>query len=495
MLVFFLNRLFNFSACYRDAQSGWDMLRKLCTLSLHFIPLLITYPLTCYSEKVSELWWKFAIWVLQSSGPTLIKLGQWASTRRDLFSKEFCDRLSVLHNRVSNVDWKRSRGKIDELFGGSHWESFIKNISSRPVGSGCIAEVHLREMNVDAFETNTGVKAGECGSRGNVDIAIKVSYYCNKRIAIDLAILKAAAYVLESFIPGFFYVNPLSSLNQFEIVLQRQVDLRNEAKALQRFAKNFDPERTHVKFPKVFCYSKDVIIESFEDGMPVNKLVTGDDKELSHQNSAVKRRIALLGARTILKMIFVDNFIHGDLHPGNILIRFDGNGKKMGGIHRSPTKFKWGSRPRIRFTNDTEYEDEPTLVILDTGIAIEETPQNLRNLSAVFVAIVEKRGYDVGKLLIEHAPRSDCTKPEEFCREVERIVNVARSNSSLRKLNISQLLNELFSIVSSYRVGLETSFTTIILAVLVLEGLGRSLDPDLDLFKCAYPFLVRGVLC
>lgn len=111
--------------------------------------------------------------------------------------------LSVLHNRVSNVDWKRSRGKIDELFGGSHWESFIKNISSRPVGSGCIAEVHLSnfihsfkvrrlacfylqvykgEMNVDAFETNTGVKAGECGSRGNVDIAIKVSYYCNSSI-------------------------------------------------------------------------------------------------------------------------------------------------------------------------------------------------------------------------------------------------------------------------------------------------------------------------
>lgn len=492
---------------WRTAVIAAKVSVRLCVLSFYFVPLMLMYPLLRHTERARMLWWRIAIFVVQSSGPTLIKLGQWASTRRDLFSKEFCDKLAVLHSRVSDIGWRYSRGLVDELFGGPFWESFIVEVNPKPVGSGCIAQVYKGKMNISAFEKSTGIAADSSVNEDNVEIAIKVARpNIRERIAIDLAILRGLAHVAETLVPGLIYVDLLSSLKQFEIVLQRQVDLRNEAKALQRFTNNFDPQRTHVKFPKVFCYSKDVIIETFEDGMPVNKLVTGDDKDLAHENNAVRRRVALLGARALLKMIFVDNFIHGDLHPGNILIRF--NEGALQEVHRSPSnmnrvgktmdllkmKLKLDHKPRIRFTNNTEYEDDPLLVILDTGIAIEETPHNLENLRSVFVAIVEKRGYDVGRLLVEHAPRSNCSKPEEFCREVERIVNVARSNNSLRKLNISQLLNELFSLVSNYQVGLETSFTTIVLSVMVLEGLGRSLDPDLDLFKCAYPFLLSGTL-
>lgn len=480
---------------------------RLCILSIRFGPLAVTYPIVFWSDRARSIWWKFAVWTIQTSGPTLIKLGQWASTRRDIFSKEFCDKMSVLHTKTIQRKFSLHCSSLDKLFGGPKWKSFLVSVESEPVGSGCIAQVYKGKLDINEFQASTGISIPNKEGQKFVDVAIKITRSgVRERIAIDLAILKVVTRILQTIVPNLLFVNPISCLDQFEIVLKRQVDLRNEAKALQRFSRNFDPNETGVRFPVVFCYSKDVIIETFEEGICVNRLVTGDDKSVLNQSASVKRRVALMGARALLKMIFVDNFVHGDLHPGNILIRFDDSSR---GVHRVPPpvnvfekamdvireKLNWSHEPRIRIIESSEYEDIPTLVILDTGIAIEETPQNLRNLHTLFRAVIETRGYDVGKLLLKHSPdpetEAKCSDPDKFCHEIEEVVRVARSSSSLRKLNISQLLSQLFSIVSRYQVPLETSFTTVVLAVMVLEGLGRSLDPDLDLFQCARPYLIN----
>ncbi|VDO75214.1 unnamed protein product [Onchocerca flexuosa] len=101
----------------------------------------------------------------------------------------------------------------------------------------------------------------------------------------------------------------------------------------------------------------------------------------------------------------------------------------------------------------------------------------------------ELQGRDVGELLLLHSPEQHCKNQEQFYDEVDHIVQIARSKNSLSRLNISEMLYELFSIVSRHDVALDPLFTTVVLAVIVLEGLGRSLDPDLDLFHCARPFL------
>lgn len=494
---------------WRSLTWYMKMSLRLCSLTVRFAPLLLTYPLGLWSEGTRGKWWRLAIWTIQSSGPTLIKLGQWASTRRDLFSKEFCDKLAVLHTKTDHRCWQLSDSALDELFDGRNWSSFIVSVQSQPIGSGCIAQVYKARLNVDLFQSSTGIRLDHVDKQKFVDIAIKIAKPgIRGQIEVDLAIMKTFVWMAQKILPSLLFVNPISCLNQFETVLKRQVDLRNEAMALERFSKNFDVKKTGIRFPKVFYYSKDVIIESYEGGIYANRLVTGDHELLSHQSTSIKRRIALLGARAILKMIFVDNFVHGDLHPGNILIQFNDNSNNNNqDVHRAPPleslfakamdyvkgKLSWAHEPRLRITEDSEYGDEPTLVILDTGIAIEETPQNLRNLRALFSAVVDKRGYDVGKLLLIHSPEHQCSDPEKFCREVEEIVRIARSSGSLRKLNISQLLNELFSVVSRHRVSLETSFTTVVLAVMVLEGFGRSLDPDLDLFQCARPYLLSVI--
>uniref|UniRef100_A0A0N5AMW8 ABC1 domain-containing protein n=1 Tax=Syphacia muris TaxID=451379 RepID=A0A0N5AMW8_9BILA len=464
------------------------------------LPLLVMYPLLHGTKSMRQLWYYFAVRMLQAAGPTLIKLGQWASTRRDLFSEEFCDQLSVLHNSVSAVGWSCSTEAIDKMFEGKQWQSFIYDIVEKPIGSGCIAQVYKAKMDIKAFESCTGTKIEGFEDENVVEIAIKVAKKnIRELIMIDMAILKFLAGVFETIVPSLFFVNLLSSLQQFGIVLERQVDLRNEAKALQRFSKNFNSETTHVIFPKVYAYSDDVIIESFEDGIPVNQLIAQKNQNTLCRNASLKRRVALIGVQALLKMIFLDNFLHGDLHPGNILVRIilkivqcnNFNTEFFQLYENFKNKYTRHLQPRIRLVNAVEYECDPKLVLLDTGIAIEQTERNLDNLRLLFTAVVEKRGYDVGKLLVENAPRISCTNVDEFYSEIEQIVSIARS-SNLAKLDISRLLGKLFSIVSRYQVGLETSFATVVLSVMVLEGLGRSLDPDLDLFQCAYPFLSKA---
>ncbi|CCD73965.2 ABC1 atypical kinase-like domain-containing protein [Caenorhabditis elegans] len=485
---------------------------RCISLFLRFSPILLTYPLTKI-EAFENLWWRYLLWSLQHSGPTFIKLGQWASTRRDIFTKKFCDRLSVLHIQTKNKRFFRDKKKVmNEVFGKGfmklHGKQVFLEIEPFSIGSGCIAQVYRGTVDISELEKATGKEYPELKGRTTQRIAIKVADKdVDKQIELDLSILRSGAWLMQHIVPALWYLDPTGALEQFEMVLRRQVDLRNEAKALKKFSDNFSSKETGIKFPIVLGYTKNVIVETFEEGIYINRLVAeeGQPELTARQSQAVRRRIALLGARALLKMIFVDNFVHGDLHPGNILIRFNDNEDNLRGVHKAPkadSALKRGlewfrslvnlrSAPRIRFTDSPDLEDEPTLVLLDTGIAISETPKNLHNLKSLFRSVVEKRGYDVGKLLLHQSPFQQCNDPERFCRQVEKLVLKARSEKSLRTLNISALLSEMFTIVAEHKVELDSAFTTVILSVMVLEGFGRSLDPDLDLFQCARPFLLN----
>ncbi|RCN36278.1 ABC1 family protein [Ancylostoma caninum] len=193
----------------------------------------------------------------ESSGPTFIKLGQWASTRRDIFSKGFCDRMSILHTKTRKQrHFRDCDAVLDEVFG----EGFAKNhkndvfvqIEPYSIGSGCIAQVYKATVNVPALERATGRKFPQLEGNVEREIAIKI-------------------------MPSLGYLEPLAALAQFEMVLRRQVDLRNEARALQKFSKNFDHKKTGIKFPIVIGYTKNAIIETFEHGMYINRLVAEEN--------------------------------------------------------------------------------------------------------------------------------------------------------------------------------------------------------------------------
>lgn len=114
---------------------------RALVLLLKFSPLLLLYPLSLISKPWTTCWLDALLWVTETSGPTFIKLGQWASTRRDIFSQEFCDLFSRLHIKVHPHSWTRTKQCLTRAF-GEGWRQFFVFDSKEPVGSGCVAQVY-----------------------------------------------------------------------------------------------------------------------------------------------------------------------------------------------------------------------------------------------------------------------------------------------------------------------------------------------------------------
>lgn len=114
---------------------------RALVLLLKFAPLLLLSPLSLLSSRWAGLWLDALLWVTETSGPTFIKLGQWASTRRDIFSPEFCDRFSRLHVKVRPHSWEHTKLCLRRAF-GEDWRRVLEFHSKEPVGSGCVAQVY-----------------------------------------------------------------------------------------------------------------------------------------------------------------------------------------------------------------------------------------------------------------------------------------------------------------------------------------------------------------
>lgn len=119
-----------------NIELGLRFVRLSCT----YFPILVLYPFACVSRPSKRAWWRLLLFACEHSGPTFIKLGQWASTRRDLFDEEFCLIFSKLHNQTQKHSWYWTKQKLRKAF-GKNWKKIFAKIERKPVGSGCVAQV------------------------------------------------------------------------------------------------------------------------------------------------------------------------------------------------------------------------------------------------------------------------------------------------------------------------------------------------------------------
>ena len=113
---------------------------RFSRIILTFTPIILLYPVTYLGQPVTRLWWRWLLFAMEWTGPTFIKLGQWASTRRDLFPAEFCDLFSRLHHTTRVHAWHLTKRKLQKAF-GKNWRTILVRIHRKPIGSGCIAQV------------------------------------------------------------------------------------------------------------------------------------------------------------------------------------------------------------------------------------------------------------------------------------------------------------------------------------------------------------------
>ncbi|XP_053740521.1 uncharacterized aarF domain-containing protein kinase 2 [Synchiropus splendidus] len=498
---------------------------RALVLLLKFGPLLLLSPLALLSSTCASLWLDALLWVTETSGPTFIKLGQWASTRRDIFPLEFCERFSRLHVQVRPHSWSHTKQCLRRAF-GDNWRKVLLFQSKEPVGSGCVAQVYrgwaradqvedpafqllveemeredLREAweipglrgvigsiqklwrgSQEEEEESVGQEEPESGHL--IPVAIKVIHPgIRRQVEMDLMVMKAGSWILHR-LPGLQWLSLYEIVQEFEKLMTRQIDLRFEAQNMERFRNNFR-HVDYVKFPTPLrpFVTRTVLVETFEESEPISSYLQ------SNIPQEVKQRIARMGVDTLLKMVFEDNFVHGDLHPGNILVQSCGDGDAASAGGKTTLTDLWD-------TVVVSIRPEPSplqLVLLDAGIVAQLSNRDLQNFRDVFTAVVLRQGERVADLILHHARANECKDVALFKKEMSRLVDDAVSNTlSLGKVQVAELLSRVFGLLIKHKVKLESNFASIVFAIMVLEGLGRSLDPNLDILQLAKPMLLRN---
>ncbi|KAF2147760.1 ABC1-domain-containing protein [Myriangium duriaei CBS 260.36] len=510
---------------------------RLGHLIIIFVPVIITIPAIWIgarckdkdNERAGTLWWYgFLVRSMERAGAAFIKLGQWAASRTDIFPTQLCMIMSALHSNAPAHSLKVSKKTIERAF-GMKFEDIFDEFQEKPLGVGAIAQVYKAKLKPDLVVSEDPDIAHETSAlqkmRKNIDttlkstpqrtpstyVAIKVLHPKIERIVRrDLKIMSVFAHIINA-IPTMEWLSFPDEVTQFGEMMRLQLDLRIESANLSRFRKNF-ADRTTAWFPYPYTQytTRQVLVEEFAHGIPLEHF-------LQNGGGPYQKEIADEGLDAFLHMLLIDNFIHADLHPGNIMVRFYkaasidvGKSKAMHMLmgeeaHKLRDKSDVTEevlerlRPfrhkKERWTETLTSLDRegyrPQLIFIDTGLVTELNAVNRKNFLDLFKAVAEFDGYKAGHLMVERCRQPSAVIDNEvFALRMQHLVLGVKSRTfALGNIKIGDILNEVLSMVRGHHVRLEGDFVNVVLSILLLEGIGRSLDPDLDLFSGALPIL------
>lgn len=389
-----------------------DVLR-VTYLWLLFMPCMMLFPLF-YFNLIDNVFYTTLNYTLEYAGPTFIKIGQWVSTRNDMFSPKFCKAMASLQDNVAHESYDQVIKTIEEGI-DSPIHHVFSSLDPEPLGAGCIAQVHRAVYN-------------------GQQVAIKVQRKnILKTVTQDLRLLSYAQHLIFSD-EAFF--------NTMTKLMLIQIDFRNEAKHLKIFNENFKSSSTI--FPKPIYATKDLLIETLEEGDQLSEYIL---------TASLKQKIELSTkiTNTYLQMMAKDNFIHGDLHPGNILVNKNNE-----------------------------------LILLDAGIIIHLDKADHRNVVDLIKMIVRKdTNSELGKLLIERAPDKgeSMTKYQKF-KFIHDIIDIKEQlDRDMGDFNSGKGWVQLLKAIRESNLKLPYSLSSTILSITLVHGISYSLYPQVDTIK------------
>jgi len=364
-------------------------------------------------------------------GVTFIKVGQIMSTRPDLIPVAVTKALERLQDDVGPFPFELAARTIEEDFGRSVHDIFTE-IAPVPIASASVAQVHKARL-----------------PDGRL-VALKVRRpQVIELCTFDLAVMRALARALE-IVPALRAFSPSEAVDEFGRAIFDQLDFTIEARNNRRFRKNF-------------AGHSDVIFPALEDELCSERVLTmtfieGSKILATRGARADAPRIARLGLQVLLKMIFEDGFVHADLHPGNIFITPEGR-----------------------------------IALIDLGlVGVLDDPHRLA-FARFFAAWAKRDGDEMAHLMYGLSSNAgEPPDPEAFERYRAAIIDfVGRYwGQRLGDVQLGKVLVDLFGILRSHHIRVNASFTIVNIAIAVTEGIGKQLDPSLDLMAEALPYFL-----
>jgi aarF domain-containing kinase len=432
--------------------------------------------------------------------------------------------MSKLHANAPAHSLHATRRIVREAFGGRDFDEIFEEFDETPLGVGAIAQVYKAKLKPDlALPGDIDVPESPHDLRHNVRknvetvlkstpkrvpssyVAVKVQHpRVERTVRRDLRIMRFFATILNA-IPTIEWLSLPDEVDQFGQMMKLQLDLRIEAANLSRFRNNFK-DRTTAWFPfpyTEFC-TRNVLIEEFAHGIPLADFIANGGGVFQHD-------IASEGLDAFLRMLLIDNFVHADLHPGNIMVRFyeadqpslrlRRTSENPGMRHQADATEQVLSRLRPYRHNKELWNAElaridhegfrPQLIFIDTGLVTELNATNRRNFLDLFRAVAEFDGYKAGHLMCERCRQPDAVLDKEvFALKMQHLVLGVKSRTlALGNVKIGDILQQVLGMVRQHHVRLEGDFVNVVISILLLEGIGRSLNPDVDLLSSSLPIL------
>ncbi|MES2364408.1 MAG: ubiquinone biosynthesis regulatory protein kinase UbiB [Pseudomonadota bacterium] len=369
---------------------------------------------------------------LEALGPIFVKFGQMLSTRRDLMPPDIADELARLQDRVPPFPAEEVRTTLHRVY-GKPVEQVFTQFDAQPIASASMAQVHFAIL-------QDGTEAAVKVLRPGIGAVIEH----------DLGLLEAGALLVEKLFADGPRLHPREVVGEFRKTLTDELDLMREASNCSQLRRNFENSDLLI-VPEVYwdyCEPEVMVMERMK-GVPISQIDT-----LREMGVDIPK-LAMAGVEIFFTQVFRDTFFHADMHPGNIQVNAHGQ-----------------------------------YIALDFGIMGTLTEVDKNYLAQNFLAFFQRDYRAVAQAHVDAGWTPPETRVDEFEAAIRAVCEPV-FDRPLKEISFGKVLLRLFQTSRRFNMEIQPQLVLLQKTLLNIEGLGRQLDPDLDLWKTAKPFLER----
>lgn len=372
---------------------------------------------------------------LEELGGTFVKLGQILSTRPDLLPPDFIAELSQLQDNVPPGPWEPIQASIEAELGAPLGQFFLA-VDPTPIASASLAQVYA------ALLTD------------GTQVVVKVQRPGIDRIVYtDLEILQDLARLAQDRLPLGNLYDLVELADEFSAALRTELDYRHEGRNSDRFRKNFATE-THLYVPKVYWnYStRRILVQERIAGIKIS------DIEALEAAGYDRTRLAMHAARFVIKEVLEDGFFHADPHPGNMVIM---PGEVIG--------------------------------LIDFGTVGYLAPSDRANLVRLYIVLIQFDIVGVVDQLVRMGIADLRLDQLALQRDLRRLL-LKYHGLPLKDIAVGELLREIEPIVYNHQLRVPSDFWLLMKTLVIMEGVGKNLAPEFDVFAASEPYVRRFLL-